>query len=109
MKDPRKKVPYTKPSKRNPLKDIPSDAARRAKHREAEKEAETELRKALGNPTDANGQRLAGRNNCGESTRIRPWPKCSVRLRSGCRYVFEQTELRTTCQCQRTAFVDDFS
>jgi hypothetical protein len=60
MKTPRKKVPYSKPSKRNPMQDIHTDAARRAKILAAEKEADTKLRSVLGNPTDKKGRPVAG-------------------------------------------------
>jgi len=60
MKKPRERVPYTKPSKRNPMQDIHTDAARRAKLLAAEKDADARLRSALGNPTDKRGKPVAG-------------------------------------------------
>jgi hypothetical protein len=60
MKPSRNKVAYKKPSKRSPLVDIPTDAARRAKVLEAEKHAKSRLRVALGNPTDSRGKPVAG-------------------------------------------------
>jgi hypothetical protein len=60
MKKPRKKVPYKKPSKRNPVLDIQSDAGRRAKNRVAEKTSDNELRAALAYPKDGKGKPIAG-------------------------------------------------
>jgi len=59
MKKPRKRVPYYKPSKRSLMKDIFTDAGRRALNRAAEKEAENCLRAALDNPTDTKGKPIA--------------------------------------------------
>jgi len=60
MKPPRKKVPYKKSSKRNPMLDISTVAGRRAKNRASEKNAEQRLRAALKNPTDCKGQPVTG-------------------------------------------------
>lgn len=60
MKKSRKKVPYTKPSKRNPMVDIDTDAARRAKLLSAEKEAAAKLRAALDDPKNNKGKPVAG-------------------------------------------------
>ncbi len=59
MRKPREKVPYRKPSKRNPMLDIPTEAARRAKVLAAEREADSRLRTALDNPTNARGKPVA--------------------------------------------------
>jgi hypothetical protein len=60
MDKPDNKVPYRQPGKRNPVKDVLTDAGRRAMNRAAEKEAEISLRTSLENPTDAKGKPVAG-------------------------------------------------
>lgn len=60
MKKSRKKVPYSQPSKRNPMVDVPTNAARRAKTLESEKAADARLRAALGNPKDVHGKPVPG-------------------------------------------------
>lgn len=60
MKKARKKVPYTKASKRNVMRDVRTDAGRRAKARSADKAAIEKLRAVLGHPADKKGKPLAG-------------------------------------------------
>ena len=55
-----KKSPYKQSSKRNSMLDIQTNAGRRAKHREAEQQAGTRLREAVGNLVDKKGRPLAG-------------------------------------------------
>ena len=59
MKKPQKKVAYLKPGKRNPMQDIQTNAARRAKVLAAARQAESRLRTALNHPTNPNGKPVA--------------------------------------------------
>jgi hypothetical protein len=59
MKKSRKKVAYTQQSKRDLMRDIHTDAGRRAKILAAEKEANERLRSAVGNPIGKSGKPVA--------------------------------------------------